>query len=353
MLTISFSPSTFTFSSSLPKRIPIKTDAQSVAVSVLCSGSAVFQTTLYPFNNYAYFYDLRSILENYLTKYNRSITKFQIKAQTASETALTKDDRIVLFAKMYLEWSAQVFLQSNFLTTAKVYLIPRSAIQFLSFIPTANSTIKKYTDCLVMENGKSTPTIESIDEGTSTPAMGTTHSVDISPEYISSHLKTKGKLLSFTVHRGALAKTFYVIDKQPNIILSVYNEFMQYEYIFLYCTTKRITNFERSTAVCNGETSFYDDTTDSEFEVETSMLQYDDAVRISTLLLSHSVSLVTDVNEDYGLPIIITDLTSEISDADNATNTIKFKYKFTDNIFLANVPSPANVFTSQYTPPFD
>ena len=353
MLTISFSPSTFTFSSSLPKRIPIRTDAQSVAVSILCSGSVVFQTTLYPFNNYAYFYELRSILENYLTKYNRSITKFQIKAQTTSETALTKDDRIVLFAKMYLEWSAQVFLQSNFLTTAKVYLIPRSAIQFLSFIPTASGTIRKYTDCLVMESGKSAPSLETVDEGTGNLTIGTTQSLDISPEYIASRLKTKGKLLSFTVHRGALAKTFYVIDKQPNIILSVYNEFMQYEYIFLYCTTKRITNFERSTAVCNGETSFYDDTTDSEFEVETSMLQYDDAVRISTLLLSHSVSLVTDVNEDYGLPIIITDLTSETSDADNATNSIKFKYKFTDNIFPANVPSPANVFTSQYTPPFD
>lgn len=353
MLTISFSPSTFTFSSSLPKRIPIRTDAKSVSVSVLCSGSVVFQTTLYPFDNYAYLYDLRSILENYLTKYIRSITKFQIKAQTASETALTKDDRIVVFAKVYLEWSAQIFLQSNFLTTAKVYLIPRSALQFLSFIPTENKTIKKYTECLVMEEGKSSPSLETVDEGTSTPAMGITQSIDVSPEYISSRLKTKGKLLSFTVHRGALAKTFYVIDKMPNIILSVYNEFMQYEYIFLYCTTKRITNFERSTAICNGETSFYDDTTDSEFEVETSMLQYDDAVRISTLLLSHSVSLVTDINEDYSLPIIITDLTSEISDADNATNSIKFKYKFTDNIFPAKVPYPANVFTTQYTPPFD
>lgn len=353
MLSISFAPSTFTFSSSLPKRIPIRTDAQSVDVSVLCSGSVVFQTTLYPFNNYAYLYDLRSILENYLTKYNRSITKFQVKAQTTSETAQTKDDRIVVFAKVYIEWSAQLFLQSNFLTTAKVYLIPRSAIQFLSFVPATNSTIKKHTDCLVMENGKSSPTIETVDEGTNTPAMGTTQSVDISPEYISSRLNGKGKLLSFTVHRGALAKTFYVIDKVPNIILSVYNEFMQYEYIFLYCTTKRITNFERSTAVCNGETSFYDDTTDSEFEVETSMLQYDDAVRISTLLLSHSVSLVTDISEDYCLPIITTDLTSEISDADNATNSIKFKYKFTDNIFPTNIPSPSNIFTPQYTPPFN
>ena len=173
MLTISFSPSTFTFSSNLPKRIPIRTDAQSVAVSVLCSGSVVFQTTLYPFNNYAYLYDLRSILENYLTKYNRSITKFQIKAQAASETTQTKEDRIVVFAKFYIEWSAQIFLQSNFLTMAKVYLIPRSAIQFLYFIPTANNTIKKYTDCLVMENGKSSPTIETVDEGTSTPTMGT------------------------------------------------------------------------------------------------------------------------------------------------------------------------------------
>ena len=353
MLTVSFSPSSFTFSSSLPKRIAINTDAQSVDVSVLCSGSVIFHTTLYPFNNYAYLYDLRSILDNYLTKYCRSITKFQIKAQTAAQTAQTKDDRIVVFSKLYIEWSAQIFLQSNFLTTAKVYLIPRSALQFLSYIPTAYGTIKKYTDCLVMENGKSAPSLETIDEGTANMSVGITQSFEISPEYISSRLKTKGKLLSFTVHRGALAKTFYVIDKVPNIILSVYNEFMQYEYVFLYCATKRITNFERSTAVCNGETSFYDDTTDSEFEVETSMLQYDDAVRLSSLLLSHSVSLVTDITEDYTLPIIITDLTSEISDADNATNSIKFKYKFTDSISPISIPSPANVFTNQYTPPFD
>ena len=143
------------------------------------------------------------------------------------------------------------------------------------------------------------------------------------------------------------------MDRVPDLILSAQNEFLQFEYIFLNCTTKRILNLDRATAVCNGETSFYDDNTDTEYEVETTMLSYEDATRISLLLLSKSITIVTNINEDEEDNIIITDITSEISDADNATNSIKFKFKYKQNITPMDAPRPKNTFTVQYTPTFD
>lgn len=353
MLSISYTPSQYTFSSNLPKRLYINTDADSVNVSILFNGSVIFSTTLYAFNKYANLYDIRSVIEAHMVRYNRPFAKFQINAKTSTQNVTTPDERYIIFSKVTINRSAKDFLQSSFLTTQKAYSIPRNAWQTLRFIPVSGDTIEKYTECLVKESDKPLPTILRIDEGSTQFSPNILQEIEISPDEIWRRLKTDAKLLSFTIHRGNLAKTFYVMDRVPDLILSAQNEFLQFEYIFLNCTTKRILNLDRATAVCNGETSFYDDNTDTEYEVETTMLSYEDATRISLLLLSKTITIVTNINEYEEDNIIITDITSEISDADNATNSIKFKFKYKQNITPMDAPRPKNTFTVQYTPTFD
>ena len=86
-------------------------------------------------------------------------------------------------------------------------------------------------------------------------------SVTVSPTNILSRLNVKGKLLQFAIHSGSLAKTFYIIDRTPNLTLQVRNEFNCFEFINLTCVTKRKLSLDRSTATCLGTSTFYDDGT--------------------------------------------------------------------------------------------
>lgn len=63
MLKIRYSPQDFSFTSSIPDRIDISTDAASVIVAIQTGTSIIFETELFPYNKIASLYDLRSIIE--------------------------------------------------------------------------------------------------------------------------------------------------------------------------------------------------------------------------------------------------------------------------------------------------
>ena len=94
---------------------------------------------------------------------------------------------------------------------------------------------------------------------------------------------------------------------------------------------------------------FYDDKSAYEFDVESSMLTLEEAKPFSLLLLSRYVNIV----EICGAlaPITITDINSEISDADNATNSIKFKYS--SNHFPITIDYGNNIFDDPFYRTFD
>ena len=81
------------------------------------------------------------------------------------------------------------------------------------------------------------------------------------------------------------------------------------------------------------------------------MLTEEEATHYSQLLLSP----YTNIIEPGGgsIPIIITDISSEISDADNATNSLKFKYKYASHRLPCRVKSQANIFDDPFHRTFD
>lgn len=88
-----------------------------------------------------------------------------------------------------------------------------------------------------------------------------------------------------------------------------------------------------------------------EYEVESSTLTYEEARHFSELFLSHEIEIF-EFNR-LRVPVIITDLSSEISDADNATNSIKFKYKYTTRRFPVSFKTSDNVFDNPFHRTFD
>ena len=81
------------------------------------------------------------------------------------------------------------------------------------------------------------------------------------------------------------------------------------------------------------------------------MLTFEEAKHFSLLLLSRDVKI-----KEYGgelVPITITDINSEISDADNATNSIRFKYKYSCHRFPITIDYSNNIFDDPFHRTFD
>ena len=360
MLKISYTPSLYNFTPDLPTEISITTDANAIDITVECDGDAAFTTTQYPYNNTATLYDIRSVIEGYLLSRNLIFTRFVILAEvTDTNGEITENtntsERTAIFSRLNIGHNiASAFLQTLFLTTLSSFTIPRNAFQHLTYLVLPGSTLQCYTECLVLVDGESTPrTLRLTDQNVVTTGvtnLSAYHDI-ISPVCILSRLHIKGTLLQFTVHRGALAKTFYVIDRTPNLTLQVRNEFNCFEHVFLSCVTKRKLSLDRSTATCLGTSTFYDDQSAYEYEVESSMLTEEECSHYSQLLLSQYTNIIEP--DGGSIPVLITDISSEISDADNATNSIKFKYKYAAHRLPYTVNLQSNIFDDPFHRTFD
>ena len=109
----------------------------------------------------------------------------------------------------------------------------------------------------------------------------------------------------------------------------------------LHAVTTHKPKVERSIAVTNRVSTFYNQQDEKEYEVETSGLTMELARWIEQLFYSHDVRMATkrtDLSEDdFGnynpqyMPIVlITDFTCEIHDEDGELNTVKFTYQCQD-----------------------
>lgn len=362
MLKINYSPISPVFTSAIPTQITITTDSNTaVTVTVEIEGASGFTTTLYPYDGKAVFHDLRSIIEqSLLASNNRQYAAVILSAKQGDASASTSEC-VFIFSRLALSATGLTFTPDQFLTTAQSFLLPRSATQYLSFFATSACTSDDYTDCVVRPSDGSMPKTVRVSDGTNTVQANSLYTFSVSPASLQEKVKDDGTLLAFTVHRGGRSKTFYLTDNALDISLLLLNEFLAPEYVHLHAVTKTKLSLDRSFATSQGSLSFYDDNSADEYETESAMLTPYEAKRLSRLLLSPTikVSLNDNASRTSSLlthtytPIIITDLSSEISDAHNATNTLKFQWKYRTPQFPHTVPTHRNNFDDPFSSPFD
>ena len=119
--------------------------------------------------------------------------------------------------------------------------------------------------------------------------------------------------------------------------------------------TKRKVSFDRSFAVCCGQSSAYDDNNDNteiEYESEKSSLCYTFARHLTQALQSHKLYLISP-ELPVGSSILVTDIESELSVATNANNHVKFKWKPLRKQVPFTVPRLLNTFNQVYNNTFD
>ena len=132
----------------------------------------------------------------------------------------------------------------------------------------------------------------------------------------------------------------------------VENEFNVTDTLYFTAQTKRKVSFDRSFAVCCGQSSAYDDNTEIEYESETSSLSYSFARHLTQALQSHKLYLISP-ELPVGSSILITNIEIELSDATNANNHVKFKWKPLRKQVPFTVPRLHNIFNQVYNNTFD
>lgn len=351
MISLTTTFNTLYFSAELPDEVVFTTDNPYIEVRVYFYHAVIFSTTLYPYNGKATFHDLRSLVEAAIIKEGYSHGSFTLFAKYDSQSAST-DDFDVVYSDIIQTFSAEIFCSSHFLTTRTSFRISRDGTQRLSLYAKAHETYDGYTECVVLPNGATSPVVLRLTDTvnrTSGWAAGVDY-FEINAELIQDAVydnfpQQAGKLLAFTVHRGARAMTFFVTDDRFNVSFSFRNAFDCVEYAELTAVTTAKQKMEQSEAVCQRNHIFYDRQTEQTFEVETAFLTHEEAIWLNQMLASRKVENTAAVGADK--EVLIIESTSEISDSDDAKNRIKFTWKFAKDVQRQRVGFKSINFTTE------
>lgn len=162
-----------------------------------------------------------------------------------------------------------------------------------------------------------------------------------------------------TVSVGQRSVTLYV-DRSLDMMRDAFmfrNCFNVWDAAILPRTTKTKTDVERSTAVVNTVSQFYNQRTTQTFEVETGPITSDEAEWLDQLFTSYSVMRFEPnacaEDEPYlFVPVLITDSSCEVGDTDEKPNTVKFTWRFEDNRPIVRLSASPGIFTHEYTFPY-
>ncbi len=342
-------------SAMLPDTVTFYTqdDTASANVTLYVNSAPIFRTTLYPYERVMNLKDIRSIIEGQLHKDNIASAECYIAIYDQFSHANTQTFYVI--ASDYAIPSPAHFLSTHFLTTRNSFRIHRKGKQNLSWFVPSYARVSYYTEALILPDGQVSPVLLRRDEGTTPNYMGAVYREEISVQTVAEQFErtfpnSRGKLLSFTVHRGNRAMTFYVTDEKPDFHLVFYNTFNVTEYAEFYATTTQKQKVQRSEALCNNIRTQYDQFTEHSFDVETAAVPYEEALWINQIFSSRFVSI--PIYLDTYVEILITESTSEISDSDKEQNRLKFSYKYAKNVLHKYVNFAPSYFTEEFSKQF-
>ena len=364
MITLSTQIPQLLFSSAIPDLAIITDGDGEVEIALTSDGSEVFIASYFPYNRQIKVFDLRSVVEMYMRENDSSLMDFAISATASSVT-----HQLCLFKVVYLEHrfdgDIAEFLRNNFLTNTSSKRTSEKAVEHLHFfLDAGEQTSIRYE--IVTRRGEEEPHLTVITQQMIVPQTATIIMVEVSCLAIRemASLGEDTRLLAYSVHIGQRAFTYYVSQHEPQVMLYFRNAFNRFECCQLEAVTTQIAESDRSIAVTNRISTFYNQRNEKKYQVETAWLTYEQAQWIEQLFYSHDVRMGTRYGQESGevvpehLPkILITDFTCEIDDSDGELNTVKFTYQFADRRTYLQTDyltvDHDRIFTEQYDPTFN
>ena len=340
------------FSSQVPDISITVSDDNEAEVMIDTQDVNIFSAVHFPYGHNIDIHDVRSVIEYYLRDRNISHDTFLLRVKH-NDTTTTLATFQVLYLEQHFTGDVGEFLRNNFLTTMSAKLTSPKATEFLHFFIEAGvQELITYQVVASVEGiAGGEPRIYTMRENCGQYNYSRIYKLEITYEVLMGIVESpadgrprdKITVHAYSVHAGQRAFTFYVQE--------------------LEAVTTQIAESERSIAVTNRISTFYNQRNEKKYEVESSGLTYEQAQWIEQLFYSHDVRMGFRHDQEPGevvpeiMPkILITDFTCEISDADGELNSVKFTFQFADRrTYLQtdylNIDSE-RIFTEPYGPAF-
>ena len=352
------------FSSAIPD-LAINTDGDGeVEIALTSAGATVFTASHFPYNRQIKVFDLRSVVEMFMREQGSAMKDFMVTA-TANEVTHQLCSFKVIYLEHRFDGDISEFLRNNFLTNTSSKMTSENALERLTLYLDANQSERVRYEIVTQREGEEAQ-LTVCTENIYSYANPKLVEVSISCEVIRrmANIDQATKLLAVSIHVGERAFTYYVSQREPQIRMFFRNAFNVFECCELEAVTTQIAESERSIAVTNRISTFYNQRNEKKYEVETSGLTYEQAQWIEQLFYSHDVRMgkldeeMEPWDSDFTLlpKVLITDFTCEIDDSDGELNTVKFTYQFADRRTWLQTDyltvDHDRIFTEQYDPTF-
>lgn len=325
-----------------------------VDVSIKLANQYIYTTRLYPYNYTATFYGFREILRENMRARGLILASLTVVAnqETGGESL---EDKYIIYNEVQEIYYERDWLWEKFLTIRSFYTVPRAnGFLPLAFFSDGTEQPTLTAECVFQE-----------DDGTicTYPYSQTIYHYQL-PRiyyvylYASSIQNTVerneggpvGKLLSFTCHVGLRSMTVYVIDEPAEIDFNFRNSFNVFEHIYIYGSTKMKTSFDRKEATSQERTSFYNMSAERKYEVETLPMGMEEAEWFNEFLASPFVD--RELNQDWQPNVLISDISSEISDSAKDLIKMKFSWRYEDNARYIDSDRYPQMFSAPFTDSF-
>ena len=323
-------------SAHLPETVSFRTDAASLQVDIYVNDNKVFSSDYYPFEGIVKVRDICSIVEAAMLEDQLAMTSLKIVATEPTDPiSVTTDDIKVIYSRFLTNDSSEGFLTNRFLTTRHSALIPRDGQLNLSnyaqaYAQDSNVALIYYyhyaVPGVVYTYNFAMPKIQSTTEQIVTASLSHEYFKAIVDEAKS----TNCKVLGVEYRIGTRRFNIFFTDEQPTDVFTFLNAFNIEETVYLYGTTTMKTEVDRTETVCGKKTEFYDETVKTKHEVETAPLPYDEAKWLNQMLTSKYVT--RPLGEGQSSPILLSDISSEVSNSDKDLIRLKFSWKYAEGI---------------------
>lgn len=353
---INLNLSDYNFLQEIPSSFTI-TDVQDTAkVTVFINGTAVYTTSLHQYNEVVTFYDLRSIMEQHMRDNNITTALLKITAEKTGGTDTYDGDNYIIFCSRHHAVDIpENFFMWRFLTSRTYYVIPRYAYQRLTFFSDGQNEFTAFAECVFLKDNVRRViriTLNTFQSGHPYEGHILSHPRQMSLLARRQTGEDCGKLLAYTIHADRRSMTYFVTDEEPEVTLCFRNAYNAEEYAYVFGTTLVKTTVERQEAVCQERHSFYNQTVQRRHEVTTVPLSHEQAQWYNELFESHKVTAEVDQGDNDAVPVLVSDITSEISNRPDEKIRMKFSWWFDDNAeWIVSDPS-TSVFNNIYTDTF-
>ena len=316
------------FTSLLSNRIVVNTDdGYPIQMVVKMNSIKIYESTLYPLDGRVIFYDLCFLVQEYMR--NNLISSGQLSVSAYAETVTA----YVVYSSIRTSYEDDTeFLSSHFLTTRSCYTIPRGKSQFFSFFEQGGVDPSGYIDVSFMLDDGSVRTTRLTNK-ISASSTNKIYNFGIESNTLDIRVKSlypndSPKVLGGTIVHGNRVIDFFFTDDEPIESFGFYNAFNVWENYYVFGTSNIKTSFTQKEAICAGMSSYYNQSASRVVEIKTVPLSYEEALWVNEFLGSKRIVKVIPPDDDRD--ILISDITSEISDSDKETISIKFSWKYAD-----------------------